>query len=127
MLNIVIIEGRLVADPELKKTPAGTSITTLRIACQRDFQADGQPSADFLDVVAFRSTADFICRWFKKGQIIKVVGRLQRRGWETPTGEKRTTVEILADKAYFGEKKAELEDDEDQFTDLGEDDGSLPF
>lgn len=127
MLNLSIIEGRLVADPELKKTPAGTSITTIRIACQRDFKSEGQPDADFLDVVAFRNNAEFICRWFRKGQIIKIVGRLQRRGWETPSGEKRTTVEILAEKAYFGEKKTELEVDEDQFIDLGEDDGSLPF
>lgn len=102
MLNTAILMGRLTADPELKKTPAGVSITTFVVAVNRSYVPKGQErQADFIDVVAWRSTAEFITKYFRKGQMIAVQGSIQTRNWQDKQGNKRKAVEIVADKMEF--------------------------
>lgn len=102
MLNVVAIMGRLVADPELKTTPAGINVCTFRIACDRSFAQQGQQrQADFIDVVAWRHNADFLCKHFAKGSMVAVQGRLQSRQYQDRNGNKRTAVEVVADSLSF--------------------------
>lgn len=102
MLNVVAIMGRLVADPELKTTPAGINVCTFRIACDRSFAQQGQQrQADFIDVVAWRHNADFLCKYFAKGGMVAVQGRLQTRQYQDRNGNKRTAVEVVADSLSF--------------------------
>ena len=102
MINVVAIMGRLVADPELKTTPAGTNVCTFRIACDRSFVQQGQQrQADFIDVVAWRNNADFLCKHFAKGGMVAVQGRLQTRQYQDRNGNKRTAVEVVADSLSF--------------------------
>lgn len=102
MLNVVAIMGRLVADPELKITPAGINVCTFRIACDRSFVQQGQQrQADFIDVVAWRHNADFLCKHFAKGSMVAVQGRLQTRQYQDRNGNKRTAVEVVADSLSF--------------------------
>lgn len=102
MLNVVAIMGRLVADPELKTTPAGINVCTFRIACDRSFAQQGQRrQADFIDVVAWRNNADFLCKHFAKGGMVAVQGRLQTRQYQDRNGNKRTAVEVVADSLSF--------------------------
>lgn len=102
MLNVVAIMGRLVADPELKTTPAGINVCTFRIACDRSFAQRGQQrQADFIDVVAWRHNADFLCKHFAKGGMVAVQGRLQTRQYQDRNGNKRTAVEVVADSLSF--------------------------
>lgn len=102
MLNVVAIMGRLVADPELKTTPAGINVCTFRIACDRSFAQQGQQrQADFIDVVAWRHNADFLCKYFAKGSMVAVQGRLQTRQYQDRNGNKRTAVEVVADSLSF--------------------------
>lgn len=102
MLNVVAIMGRLVADPELKTTPAGINVCTFRIACDRSFAQQGQQrQADFIDVVAWRHNADFLCKHFAKGGMVAVQGRLQTRQYQDRNGNKRTAVEVVADSLSF--------------------------
>lgn len=102
MLNVVAIIGRLVADPELKTTPAGINVCAFRIACDRSFVQQGQQrQADFIDVVAWRHNADFLCKHFAKGSMVAVQGRLQTRQYQDRNGNKRTAVEVVADSLSF--------------------------
>ena len=102
MLNLAVIMGRLTRDPELRQTPNGVSTTTISVAVDRDYKKDGQDKeTDFLDVVAWRSTAEFICNNFSKGQMIALYGRLQKRSYEDANGNKRTVTEVIADSVYF--------------------------
>lgn len=102
MLNVVAIMGRLVADPELKTTPAGINVCAFRIACDRSFVQQGQQrQADFIDVVAWRHNADFLCKHFAKGGMVAVQGRLQTRQYQDRNGNKRTAVEVVADSLSF--------------------------
>ena len=102
MLNVVAIMGRLVADPELKTTPAGINVCAFRIACDRSFVQQGQQrQADFVDVVAWRHNADFLCKHFAKGGMVAVQGRLQTRQYQDRNGNKRTAVEVVADSLSF--------------------------
>lgn len=107
MLNVVAIMGRLVADPELRTTGNGTNVCSFRIACDRNFAQKGQErQADFIDVVAWRQSAEFICKYFQKGSLIAVEGSLQSRQYQDKNGNKRTAVEVLANKINFaGGKK----------------------
>lgn len=106
MLNKVILTGRLTAAPELKTTTGGISVTTFSIAVQRQYKsADGSYPTDFINIVAWRSTAEFITRFFEKGQLIAIVGSIQTRNYEDKTGAKRTAVEVVADEAQFIESK----------------------
>lgn len=101
-MNKVIIMGRLTANPELKTTQSGLSVTTIRVAVDRRFaNPDGTRDADFFDVVCWRQTADFVAKYFTKGRMIGVVGSLQTRSWTDKDGGKRYATEIVADEAYF--------------------------
>lgn len=107
MLNSVIIMGRLTSTPELKTTSSGLSVTSFTVAVDRRFQKQGEEKqADFLNVVAWRQTADFVCKYFNKGSMIAVQGELQTRNYEDKNGNKRVATEIVADNVSFcGGKK----------------------
>ena len=99
--NKCILVGNMVADPELKQTPNGISVCRFRLAVNRKTKAEGQQSADYLDVVAWRQSAEFVSKYFKKGNPILVCGQIQSRNWEDKDGAKRYSVEILADEVSF--------------------------
>lgn len=106
-LNVVAIMGRLAADPQMRQTQAGKSVCHFRIACDRGRKdANGQNQTDWLDVVAWDKTADFVSRYFSKGSMIAVTGRLQSRNYQDKNGNNRTAIEIVANQVSFcGEKK----------------------
>ena len=106
MINVVAIMGRLVADPQLRQTSTGRTVSTIRIACDRGRKGpDGQSQADFLDVVAWERTAEFIGRYFRKGSLIGVDGRLQSRQYQDRSGTNRQAVEIVANSVHFCESR----------------------
>ena len=107
MLNHITIMGRLVADPELRTTPQGVTVATMRLAVDRDFKnkQTGERETDFINVVAWRQTAEFVSRYFTKGRMAVVEGRLQMRDWTDKEGNKRTTAEVVADNVYFGDSR----------------------
>ncbi|MDY3690668.1 MAG: single-stranded DNA-binding protein [Dysosmobacter sp.] len=111
MLNKIIIMGRLVRDPELRRTQSGTAVTSFRLAVDRDYKAeDGSKQADFFDVVAWRSPAEFVSKYFSKGRMAVVEGRLQSRPWTDKDGNKRVAIEIVAESVYFGDsRRSELD------------------
>ena len=151
MLNKIILMGRLVKDPELRRTQSGTAVTSFRIAEDRDFKSqDGSKQADFFDVVAWRGTAEFVSKYFTKGRMAIVEGRLQTRDWTDREGGKRVATEIVADNVYFGDSKRDGAGDygsapapsysvpaaggygspaggHSDFAEIGEEDGELPF
>lgn len=106
MLNVVILMGRLVADPELRQTPNGVSVCAFRIAVNRRYSKDGEQQADFIDIVAWRQSAEFVSRYFSKGRMIIVEGSIQTRNYEDKNGNKRTAVEVVANNVQFGESKS---------------------
>ena len=104
MLNKIIIMGRLTRDPELRRTGSGTAVTSFSLAVDRDFKSQsGEKETDFIDVVAWRSTAEFVSKYFTKGRMAVVEGRLQIRDWTDKDGGKRRSAEIVADNVYFGD------------------------
>lgn len=103
--NKVILIGNMTADPELKQTQGGLSVASFSIAVNRRFKAEGQQECDFITIVAWRQTAEFVCRYFKKGQPILVCGQLQTRNWTDKNGEKRYATEVVADEVSFVEKR----------------------
>ena len=107
MLNRVILMGRLVSDPELKTTTSGISVTSFRIAVDRSYvKAGAERQADFFDIVAWRNTAEFVCRNFSKGSLIAIDGQLQSRQYQAKDGTNRTVVEVVADNVSFtGERR----------------------
>lgn len=109
MLNVVALMGRLVYEPELKTTPSGINVCSFRIACDRNFARQGeQRQADFIDIVAWRHTAEFVCKYFQKGSMIAVEGSLQTRQYQDKNGNNRTATEVLASQVSFcGGKAAE--------------------
>ena len=111
MLNRVVLMGRLVADPELKTTPSGVSVTSFRIAVDRSYVKQGEErKADFIDVVCWRQTAEFVCRYFGKGSLIAVEGQLQSRTYQAKDGSNRYVVEVMVDNVSFtGERKEKSE------------------
>lgn len=107
MLNIVAIMGRLVADPELRTTQQGTNVCTFRIACERSYTPKGQQrQADFVDIVAWGKTAEFICKFFQKGSMIAIDGSIQTRHYQGKDGSNRTAVEVVANNISFAGAKA---------------------
>ena len=104
MLNSVILMGRLVADPELRQTPNGVSVCAFRIAVDRAYSGK-EKQADFIDIVAWRQSAEFVSKYFAKGKMIIVEGSIQARSYEDRNGNKRTAVEVVADNVQFGEPK----------------------
>lgn len=108
MINVAILMGRLVADPELKQTPNGVPVIAFRIAVDRAYvPKGGERQADFIDIVAWRNTAEFVSKYFSKGKMIIVEGSIQTRSYEDKNGNKRTAVEVLADNVQFGESKTQ--------------------
>lgn len=106
MLNHIIIMGRLTRDPELRQTQNGVSTVSFSIACDRDYVAAGaERGTDFVDIVVFRKTAEFVHDYFSKGRMIIVSGRLQIREWTDKAGAKRRSAEVVADSVYFGDSK----------------------
>ncbi len=107
MLNRVILMGRLVADPELKTTTSGKSVTSFRIAVDRSYVKSGEErKADFIDIVCWRQTAEFVCRYFSKGSLIALEGQLQTRTYQAKDGTNRNVVEVVADNVSFtGERR----------------------
>lgn len=105
MLNKIIIQGRLTATPELKTTPGGTAVTSFTLAVERDFKdkETGERETDFFDCVAWRSTAEFVTRYFTKGRMAVVCGSLQTRKYTDKDGNNRRATEIKVEKAYFGD------------------------
>ena len=107
MLNKIFIMGRLTRDPELRRTQTGTPVASFTLAVDRDFRdkATGERATDFIDVVAWRQTAEFVSRYFSKGRSAVVEGRLQIRDWTDKEGGKRRSAEVIADQIYFGDSK----------------------
>ena len=106
MLNKIILMGRLTRDPELRRTGSGTAVTSFSLAVDRDFKSQsGEKETDFIDGVAWRSTAEFVAKYFTKGRMAVVEGRLQIREWTDKDGNKRRTAEVVADNVYFGDSK----------------------
>ncbi len=107
MLNCAVIMGRLTADPELRTTQSGLSVTSFTVAVDRAYKSGDERQTDFINVVAWRGTADFVSRFFKKGQMIAVQGSIQTRNYEDKNGNRRTAVEIVADNVSFCGSKNE--------------------
>ena len=111
MLNHITIMGRLVRDPELRRTGSGIAVTSFTVAVDRDFggRDGGEKETDFIDCVAWRQTGEFVSKYFTKGSMIVVSGRLQIRNWNDKDGNKRRSAEVVADNVYFGESKRSAE------------------
>lgn len=138
MLNRIILMGRLTRDPELRHTQQGTSVASFALAVDRNGK---EKSTDFIEVVAWRNTADFVAKYFTKGRMAVVEGRLQVRDFTDRDGNKRRTAEVVAENVYFGDSKKEdpldrftkenpgtvVDGPSDQFAELADDDGDLPF
>ena len=106
MLNKIIVMGRLTHDPELRRTGSGTPVCSFSIACDRDFKSQsGEKETDFFDVVAWRATGEFVNKYFTKGRMVVVEGRLQIREWQDKEGNKRRSAEVVADNVYFGDSR----------------------
>lgn len=162
MLNKIFLQGRLVADPELRHTPNGVAVASFRIAVDRDFKdkETGERKADFINVVAWRATGEFVSRYFSKGRMAVVEGKLQTRDYTDRDGNRRYATEVVADNVYFGDSRRDNDNGGyspapqasrggynapagnsyapagggysaapavDQFADLTDDDGELPF
>lgn len=122
MLNKIIIMGRLTRDPELRSTQSGTPVASFTVACDRDM---GEHETDFIDCVAWRSTAEFVSRNFHKGSMAVVSGRLQLRDWTDRDGNKRRSAEIVADSVYFGAPKNAAQ--KPVLVEMDDDEGEIPF
>lgn len=138
MLNHINIMGRLTRDPELRRTGSGVAVASFTIACDRDFGNNGEKETDFVDIVAWRNTAEFVDKYFSKGRMAVVSGRLQIRGWTDKDGNKRKNAEIVADNVYFGDSKSDnsnqnngftgfVKADKGNFAPIEEPDAELPF
>ncbi len=150
MLNKIILMGRLTRDPELRRTQNGTAVTSFSLAVDRDFKSQsGEKETDFIDIVAWRGTAEFVSKYFTKGRMAVVEGRLQIRDWTDKEGGKRRSAEVVADNVYFGDSKRDAAsggyaspaygapagrpaapaagESRSDFAEIGEDDGELPF
>ncbi len=137
-LNKICVMGRLTADPELRRTQSGTAVTSVTLAVDRDFKdQDGNRATDFIPVVAWKGPAEALAKYFSKGRMAVVAGRLQLRDWIDKDGNKRRTAEIVADNVYFGDSKKPEGSDGAQAENAAEgtyggfaeseDDGDLPF
>lgn len=151
MLNHITLMGRLVRDPELRRTQSGVAVTSFTLAVERDFASreGGERQADFIDCVAWRGTGEFVSKYFVKGQLVALSGRLQIRDWSDKDGNKRRSAEVVADNVYFAESKRSRESGGEyaasarsaqgisaysdmpvqgnEFTELDFGDGELPF
>lgn len=131
-MNKVILLGRLTKEPELRHTPQGVSVCSFSIAVNRRFAKEGQQDADFINCIAWRNTAEFITKYFRKGNMIAVVGSIQTRIWEDANGKKQYATEVIVDETYFtGSKENNSHSDMpsgfEGFTQADKVDGNLPF
>lgn len=139
MLNNVILMGRVTRDLELRRTGSGTAVTSFSLAVERDFKTQsGEKETDFFDVVAWRNTAEFACKYLTKGQMVVVSGSMQNRDWTDRDGGKRRTTEVIANHIYFAGTKPQADSPNgnaiksgvnvyaDGFQEI-DDDGNLPF
>ena len=111
MLNHIVLMGRLTRDPELRRTANGVAVASFTLAVDRDFAAAGaEKETDFIDIVAWRNTAEFVSKYFTKGRMAVVSGRLQIRNWQDKEGNKRRSAEVVADNVYFGDSKRDRAD-----------------
>ena len=111
MLNHITIMGRLTRDPELRRTGSGIAVTCFTVAVDRGIKNNaGETDTDFIDCVAWRQTGEFVAKYFAKGRMAVVSGKLQIRGWTDKNGNKRRTAEVIADNVYFGDSKKESQD-----------------
>lgn len=146
MLNKIILMGRLTRDPEMRTTQSGTAVASFSLAVDRDFKdkQTGEKATDFIDIVAWRSTGEFVSKYFTKGRMAVVEGRLQIRDWTDQNGNKRRSAEVVADNVYFGDSKRDgdsggsygggyqpagrpVDVSAADFTEIDEEDGELPF
>ena len=124
MLNKCFLLGRLTKDPEIRRTNGGAAVTSFTLAVDRDFKTNGEKDTDFIEVVAWRNTAEFVSKYFSKGRMAIVEGRLQIRDWTDKDGNKRRNAEVMADRVYFGDTRPA----EQRFEELDpEGDGEIPF
>ena len=137
MLNHITIMGRLTRDPELRRTGSGIAVASFTVAVDRDFSGrdSGEKETDFIDCVAWRQAGEFVSKYFTKGRMIVVSGRLQVRNWKDKDGNNRRSTEVVADSCYFGDSKrdasapqyATANTPESDFAVLDDDDATLPF
>lgn len=141
MLNKIILMGRLCTNPELRRTGSGTAVTSFSLACDRDFKSQsGDKETDFIEVVAWKNTAEFVSKYFSKGRMAVVDGRLHIREWTDKDGGKRRSAEVVAENVYFADsKRSESNDNQkenlnalsgrlsDDFVPISEEDGEIPF
>lgn len=138
MLNHITIMGRLTKNPELRRTGSGIAVTSFTVAVDRDFAGkdNAEKETDFIDCVAWRSTGEFVDKYFSKGRMIVVSGRLQIRSWKDKDGNSRRSAEIVADNCYFGDSKKDTPSEDvgaqgfeqpQDFSVLNDDDDQLPF
>lgn len=136
MLNHITIMGRITKDIELRRTGTGVAVASFTLAVDRDFkEKNGEKETDFIDCVAWKNTAEFVDKYFGKGRMAVVSGRLQIRNWTDKDGNKRRTAEVIADNVYFGDSKKESDTPADaykpvpasDFAMLTDDDAQLPF
>ena len=111
MLNHIVLMGRLTRDPELRRTGSGVAVASFTLAVDRDYAVQGaEKETDFVDIVAWRNTAEFVSKYFTKGRMAVVSGRLQIRNWQDKEGNKRRSAEVVADNVYFGDSKRDSAD-----------------
>lgn len=131
MLNRVIIMGRFVRDPELWRTQSGVPKTNFTLAVDRDFKdrQTGERDTDFIDCVAWRNTADYVCKYFSKGRMATVEGSLQIREWKDKEGNNRRSAEVIVENIYFADSKRNegAQHQENTFREIDDSDGELPF
>ena len=136
MLNKVFLQGRLVADPELRHTQQGTPVASYRLAVERDYKSKDQKGqdTDFVNIVSWRNTAEFVSRYFAKGRMMLVEGRLQMRSYTDKDGNKRVAAEVVTDNVHFADSRKDGSNNADGslqesagFDELADDDGDLPF
>lgn len=106
-MNKVFLMGRLTADPELRQTPTGVAVTSFTIAVDRRFSKDGQRQSDFIRCTAWRQQSEFICKYFRKGSMICVIGNIQTRSWDSADGKKQYATDVVVDEVYFTGSKSE--------------------
>ena len=140
MLNHITVMGRMVRDPELRRTGSGVAVASFTVAVDRDFANNGEKETDFIDCVAWRQLGEFVDKYFPKGKMAVVSGRLQIRSWTDKDGNKRRTAEIVAENVYFGDSKndstsqnnattgfVKAENVPNNFAPIEEEDEKLPF
>lgn len=136
MLNHIVLMGRFTRDPELRRTGNGTAVASFTLAVDRDYSSNGEKEVDFIDIVAWKGTAEFVSKYFSKGRMAAVDGRLQIRQWTDKNGNKRYTAEVVANNVYFGDSKKNegtvstgyvTTVASTDFSMLDEDDSDLPF